>query len=154
LAQNKPLTPTQIKKAFYKQYGKAFNDAIKKVFGKDANKQGVLPQTLANAPKVDITKTSKEITEMKHSTVPLAGANKADMSAYPAGPIPAYNGTVFIASDFVNSGNTLEIFKTYAHELADLLDMQVNARETTYGDPHDSDNDPDTGQRVEKTMFP
>ena len=36
--KQKPLTPAQIKKAFYKQHGKDFNAAVNKVFGKDASK--------------------------------------------------------------------------------------------------------------------
>ncbi len=43
-AQNqKPLTPAQIKKAFYKQHGKALNAAISKVFGKDSMKLATQP---------------------------------------------------------------------------------------------------------------
>ena len=48
------------------------------------------------------------------------------MSAYPAGPIPTQNGTIYISSDLVKSGDMPEIFGTYAHELGNLLDMQVN----------------------------
>jgi hypothetical protein len=75
------------------------------------------------------------------------------MSQYPAGPIAAQNGTIYISSDLVKSGDMPEIFGTYAHELGNLLDMQVNARETTYGDRNDT-WDKDTGWQVEKTMFP
>ena len=151
-AQNKkPLTPAQIKKAFYKQHGKGLNSAVNKVFGKDASK--VPAQTLANAPKLDTSKSRADLTAMKGSKEPVEGFNHPDMSAYPAGPIAAQNGTIYISSDLVKSGDMPEIFGTYAHELGNLLDMQVNARETTYGDRNDKwDND--TGWQVEKTMFP
>ena len=151
-AQNKkPLTPAQIKKAFYKEHGKDFNAAIQKVFGKDASK--VPTQTLANSPKLDTSKSRTELSQMKGNKEPVEGFNRPDMSQYPAGPIPAQNGTVYISSDIVNSGDMPEIFGTWAHETANLLDMQINARETTYGNPNDP-VDKDTGQQVEKTEFP
>jgi RHS repeat-associated protein len=150
-AQNKPLTPAQIKKAFYKQHGKDMNAAVKKVFGKDASK--VSAQTLANSPKLDTSKSRADLSQMKGMKEPVEGFNHPDMSQYPAGPIAAQNGTIYISSDLVKSGDMPEIFGTYAHELGNLLDMQVNARETTYGDRNDKwDND--TGWQVEKTMFP
>jgi RHS repeat-associated protein len=151
-AQNKkPLTPAQIKKAFYKQHGKDFNAAVQKVFGKDASK--VPTQTLANSPKLDTSKSRADLSQMKGMKEPVEGFNRPDMSQYPAGPIAAQNGTIYVSSDIVKSGDMPEIFGTYAHELGNLLDMQINARETTYGNPNDP-VDKDTGQQVEKTEFP
>jgi hypothetical protein len=90
---------------------------------------------------------------MKGMKEPVEGFNRPDMSQYPAGPIAAQNGTIYVSSDIVKSGDMPEIFGTYAHELGNLLDMQINARETTYGNPNDP-VDKDTGQQVEKTEFP
>ena len=151
-AQNrKPLTPAQIKKAFYTQHGKDFNSAVQKVFGKDASK--VPTQTLANSPKLDTSKSRADLSQMKGMKEPVEGFNRPDMSQYPAGPIAAQNGTIYVSSDIVKSGDMPEIFGTYAHELGNLLDMQINARETTYGNPNDP-VDKDTGQQVEKAEFP
>jgi hypothetical protein len=48
------------------------------------------------------------------------------------------------------------MYKTYAHELGNLLDAQINGMrivERNYGDPNDRwDND--TGWQIEKTMWP
>jgi RHS repeat-associated protein len=151
-AQNqKPPTPAQIKKAFYKQHGKDFNAAVQKVFGKDASK--VPTQTLANSPKLDTSKSRADLSQMKGMKEPVEGFNHPDMSQYPAGPIAAQNGTIYVSSDIVKSGAMPEIFGTYAHEMGNLLDMQINGRETTYGNPNDP-VDKDTGQQVEKTEFP
>ena len=90
-AQNKkPLTPAQIKKAFYKQHGKDFNAAVQKVFGKDASK--VPTQTLANSPKLDTSKSRADLSQMKGMKEPVEGFNRPDMSQYPAGPIAARTG--------------------------------------------------------------
>jgi len=150
----KPLTAKQIQKQFYKQYGKAFAAAVNKVFGKDASR--VLPQDISNAPKLDTTKTRVELKNMKGITDLVDGFNQPNFANYPAAPASAKDGTIFISSDLVKSGDMTEIYKTYAHELANLLDAQVNGMvnlERDYGDKNDT-WDRDTGYQVEKTLFP
>jgi RHS repeat-associated protein len=147
----------KMKKQFYRRYGKRFNSAITKVFAKDASKVGT--QTLANAPKVDVSKTSAEIAKMQGKSGEYAGTNRPDLSRYPSEIPYAKNGTVFIAKEDWESDSPnadLEIFKTFAHETANLLDVQVNGmrgHEENYGDPKNT-FDVDTGQKVEDTMWP
>lgn len=149
--QNKPPTASQIQNVFYDQYGKAFADAVNKAFGKDAS--GVLPQTLDNAPKLDITKTQAQLGAMGGSNEPDEGRNRPNTTTY-----QAKDGTIFISKEAVSGGNMKSIMGTYAHELSNLLDFQVNGfkgYEQNYGNPNPKTNfgDPDTGMKVEVLMF-
>jgi hypothetical protein len=150
LAQNKPLTPAQIKKAFYKQHGKDMNAAVKKVFGKDASK--VPAQTLANSPHLDTSKSRADLSAMGKGE-PTEARNRPNSDTY-----QAKDGIIFIPTETVGSGNMNAIFGDYAHELGNLLDVQVNGfkgHEENYGNPDPKTNfgDPDTGMRVETTIF-
>jgi RHS repeat-associated protein len=141
----------QIKRTFYKDYGLAFSNAVQAVFGKDAAK--VLPQTLANAPKLDLSESMADMAKI-HGQDTVGG----NLPVYET-PALASRGSIFIASDLVKSGDWLEVYKTYGHELANLLDVQVNGwqklpMEQTYGNPKDRYGDPDTGEQVEEKMFP
>jgi RHS repeat-associated protein len=149
----KPLTAAQIQRTFYKHYGKLFNQVLKQKFGKDF--PGT--QTLANAPKLDTTKTRQELKDMKGNTeFHLDGFNHPDAGALPATRAMAQNGTVYISSELVASRSMNDIFGTLAHETANLLDFEVNALtkpiERHYGDKNLRDKD--TGANVEHTMFP
>jgi hypothetical protein len=73
-------------------------------------------------------------------------------------------GTVFIASGTFNSNgpNTLNaIFGTYADELGNILDENMNPSGTTggqpyggtYGNPSEPNGDWDTGQQIEDCIF-
>jgi hypothetical protein len=117
LAQNKAL-----QKTLYDKYGKSFADAVNKVFGKDTAK--VLPQTLANAPHLDLTKTRADLQKMGKGEA-AESRNHADF-ADPNRPSLAQNGTIFIPTETVASGNMKAISGDYAHELANLLDFQIN----------------------------
>jgi RHS repeat-associated protein len=149
----KPLTAAQIQKQFYKLHGKAFAAAVNKVFGKDAYK--VLPQTLSNAPTLDITKTRADLSTMGNKE-PAESRNRPDLATS-----LAQNGTIFIPRETVASGNMKAISGDYAHELGNLLDFQIYGfrgpigTEKNYGNPDKNTNegDPDTGRNVEVTMF-
>jgi len=150
----KALTPAQIKKAFYKQHGKDANAAIQKVFGKDASK--VPKQTLANSPHLDTSKSLQDLHKMGKGE-DAESRNRADTTTY-----QAQNGTIFIPTEAVGSGNMNRIFGDYAHELANLLDFQINGYngpigpEQNYVTPDIKTkypNDADTGMTVEVTMF-
>ena len=86
--------------------------------------------------------------------------NRADFSD-PYRPSLAQNGTIFIPTETVAGGNMNAIFGDYAHELGNLLDFQINRyngpvrTEQNYGNPDPKTNfgDPDTGSRVEVTIF-
>ena len=146
----KPLTPQQIQKQFYKQHGNAFNAAVNKVFGKDASK--VPEQTLANAPKLDTTKSRADLSAMGKGE-PTEARNRGNSDTY-----QAKDGTIFIPTETVASGKMNVISGDYAHELANLLDFQINGfrnAEKNYGnsDPNTNFGDRDTGMNVEVTMF-
>ncbi len=154
----KPLTPKQIQKMFYKRLGKAFNTALQKVFGKDFSKVGT--QTLANAPHLDTSKTLADLHQMGKGENAEA-RNRPDFSD-PNQPSLAQNGTIFIPSEAVASGNLNRVSGDYAHELANLLDFQINrysgavGTEQNYVTPdikNDYPDDADTGMTVEVTMF-
>ena len=83
-----------------------------------------------------------------------------DASGYPMQPLMASKGTIYVASEWAQSDspNAMNAIEgSYAHELANLLDLQVNGlgKEQTYGngDPHTNYNDTDTGMRVEVEVF-
>lgn len=73
------------------------------------------------------------------------------------------NGKIVIAKETVESGNFNAIAGDYAHELANLVDYQMNRTnlgrpDETYGDPNFTDPntglpEPDTGAQVEILMF-
>lgn len=129
------------------------------MFGKDAAK--VLPQTLANAPHLDLTKTRADLQKMGKGEA-AESRNHADFTD-PNRPSLAQNGTIFIPKETVAGGNTNAIAGDYFHELANLLDFQINryngpvGPELNYGIPNDPKNtnhgDPDTGMHVEMEMF-
>ena len=94
------------------------NAAVQKVFGKDASK---LPtQTLANAPKLDITKTRADLSAMGKGD-PTEARNRPDSATY-----QAKDGIIFIPTETVASRNMNAISGDYAHELGNLLDVQIN----------------------------
>jgi YD repeat-containing protein len=156
-----------IKKDFYKQHGKIYNECLKEVFGKDAP----VEQTLENSP-LTVQSTNQRMKD-------ITGNQKAKVIA---GTITPPNkkdpdGAVHILADFVNNyglvdkieieGDKYDVvtqtMMTYAHETANLLDARknpkgkkVNGTERkpgyVYGDPNDA-HDKDTGQAVEKCMI-
>jgi len=144
----------EIQKRFYSQYGGAFEATIKRIFGKDAAL--VAGQNIANAPRLDLSMSRQQLTAAKGIKDEVEGANRPDFGRYPAVAAVAHKGTIFISSDLVKTCDMPEICGTYAHELANLLDAQINGMrnlEKNYGDRNDP-WDPDTGWNVEKHMFP
>ena len=110
-------------------------------------------QSSATAPKLDITKTRAELGNVESRNYP-------DVAA----PL-VQNGTIRIPKETVASGNFNAIAGDYAHELANLVDYQMNqstlghlTMERNYGDPNFKDPntgqpEPDTGAQVEMRMF-
>jgi hypothetical protein len=131
LAQNKkPLTPAQIKAAFYKQHGKDLNVAVQNVFGKDASK--VPAQTLADSPKLDTSKSRADLSAMGNGE-PTEARNRPNSDTY-----QAKDGIIFIPTETVASGNMNAISGDYAHELGNLLKGKTFEFETSLqGTPFD-----------------
>jgi hypothetical protein len=118
--------------------------------GKDASKLGT--QTLANSPHLDTSKSRADLTAMGKGD-PTEARNRPNSDTY-----QAKDGTIFIPTETVGSGNMNAIFGDYAHELGNLLDVQINGfkgHEENYGNPDPKTNfgDPDTGMKVEVTIF-
>ena len=143
---------------FYKKYGNKFNEAmrarIKKTRPQDLTRTGAnsFPeQSSATAPKLDISKTRADLGNVESRNLP-------DIAT----PL-VQNGTIRIPMETVASGKLNAIFGDYAHELANLVDYQMNQTrlgkaEETYGDPKYVDPntgqpDRDTGAQVEILMF-
>ena len=141
----------EIKKDFYENYGRIFNDCLKEVFGKDAPET----QTLDNAPKLITIETS---TTLK-TTSRFRGHGTVIGTIDP--PKDGKGGAVKIAEEFAvyygpTSAYQLEVMMTYGHELANLLDYRKNSKGrdgkppgSVYGKPG---ADTDTGQAVENCM--
>ncbi len=123
---------TQEQQKFYRTRGKQFNEVMRKLLGKDAERFET--QTINNAPNVDATKTMKQ----------LHGAGQNDPNFGP-------RGTIFVAKENLNSPNENAFPGTYAHELANTVDYRINGSERTYGSR--SLRDHDTGAHVETIMF-
>ena len=127
---------------------------VQDVFGADG--ANVPPQTLQNAPILDIGHTAAQVTAIAGGGTPAIGTASVD---------PQPRGTVYLASDwyFQPGASIVPIFAGYAHELANLLDMKMNPPGTTdgqqygytYGNPNDLTVplDADTGRQVEICMF-
>ena len=148
----------KIQKDFYSgKYGKAFNDCLGNVFGKDAP----AAQMLANAPELNTAETSET----------LKRRTGAETKGTVVGTIiPAKNGkgegirisegtAYFYGTTGANDDLVLII---YGHELANLLDYRINPKGKNgkppgqvYGKPSIMDpptgkrTDPDTGQAME-----
>lgn len=148
-------TEAEIRRKFWKKYGKAFNAALAKVFGKDFGKIG--PQTAAGMPKLDTSHSEAQLTAKKNSKEAIVGGNSPDTSHYMTEGSAAKNGTIRISSEDWQGNDEEEIFKTIAHEWANLLDFQINGYQNTeknYADPNETSTDRDTGMHVERTMWP
>ena len=148
-------TPQGIKQQFYAQHGQDFNNCIQQVFGADANQ--IPPQTIQNAPVLNAT--LPEWTLGGPDQCPVAGHLADGCNAPNSGP----KGTVFVSSNMFwsNEPNVMNaIYGTYAHELGNILDANLNPPgtsgqpyERTYGNPQEPEGDPDTGAQVEICLF-
>jgi hypothetical protein len=137
----------------YDRYGRAINDCIKSVFGKDAGK--IAQQTFSNAPILNATKTSAQLATMSGIPLPsgsmVAGWNQ---------PFQGALGTAFVASEVYRrpGDDGLDLIdQTFVRELGNILDERLNPDRTDsrygrhYGDP--SKTDTDTGQTFEDCVF-
>ncbi len=143
---------------FYNLYQEEFNRCLGQEMGNDWTpiQTTNLYQTLLNAPSLNPVFTSS-----------MLGAMQIEMNPrQPAGPDAGINrpvrgtpGTVFIANEYfrdnngqsVTSMNMDQIFATFAHETANLIDYGLNGSEYTYGYPNPT-RDTDSGQAVENCM--
>jgi hypothetical protein len=148
-AQNRSRNPINVKRDFYKDYGKALNDCIKQVFGKDSRK--IARQTLRNAPILNARLNRQQVGAIS-GVGGADGSSRVDRGRY---------GTVYVASEVFNSNtsNTLNaIYGTFAHELGNMLDARLNPNVSqekymrNYGNPNDP-VDTDTGAALERCLF-
>jgi RHS repeat-associated protein len=133
------LTPQDLLRGFYGNFGDQLAAAIAKVFGVDASK--VPAQTIANAPIVILNLTEQQLAQLANSATPIWGWN--DPTFNDTTP----NGTIYIASGLTRMNS----FRTYGHELGNLLDARLNGAENTYGNPRLRDKD--TGAALELELF-
>src|SRR5437763_1171257 len=77
-------------------------------------------QTLASSPHLDTSKSRADLTAMGKGD-PTESRNRPNSDTY-----QAKDGTIFIPTETVGSGNMNAIFGDYAHELGNLLDVQIN----------------------------
>jgi RHS repeat-associated protein len=142
----------QIKASIYGKNG-AISPKIEhgliKVFGPTSIL--VPPQTRENAPFLDTSYDSNEITGMavaEGNRFP-AGQRAGGFNALPTGERP--NGTIFIASDVTRFFRNNAFERTYVHELSNILSYRLTGSESTFGSGRFGDTD--TGMNVENAVF-
>jgi len=157
----------KIKKDFYGNLGKLFNNCLKKVFVKKAPPE----QTLANSPLTFVNFSSVALSQR-------AGVTEGRV----AGSIsPPPLASILLASEMVDiygqglpnpirkktkGENDFDTLITYGHELANLLDAKMHGETSItikgkehkgfglkYGKADDPSGDPDTGQQVQNCML-
>ena len=133
------LTPADLLRGFYGNFGEKLAAAIAKVFGTDASK--IAPQTIANAPIVILNLTPQQLGQLANLGGPIWGWNNPTFND----TMP--NGTIYVASGL----SRMNSFRTYGHELGNLLDARLNGSETTYGRQDIGHND--TGGALEVELF-
>jgi len=146
-----------IQRDFYNgKYGKAFNDCLGEVFGKDAPES----QTLANAPELNTAESSQTLKKRSRAETTGTVVGTVDLKKGKGGRIYISEGTANFYG--TNAANDTEALITYGHELAVLLDLRINPKGKNgkppgqvYGKPSTIDpitkspTDPDTGQAME-----
>ena len=159
--RNPSPPPDQLKKAFYELYQKKLARCIWQVFrtdldGQPMNTAQVMErQTLRNSPIVDMSQTMGQI-----------GAQGYETDA--TDPYNGRYGTIHIASNLpgwhTTTGQTISVqenyFRTYAHELGNLLSARYTGDGNTHGiragimgAVSGSILDFDTGARLESCIF-
>ncbi len=146
-----------IQRDFYSKYGKAFNDCLEEVFGKDAPGS----QTLSNAPELNTAESSQTLkTRARAITNGTVVGTITPPRKGKGGVILISEGAAYFYG--TNAANDAEALMTYGHELAVLLDLRINPNGKNgkppgqvYGQPSKIDpvtgqrTDPDTGQAME-----
>ncbi|HEX3250603.1 MAG TPA: DUF4214 domain-containing protein [Pyrinomonadaceae bacterium] len=159
--RNQGSNADAIQRDFYSgKYGKAFNECLEEVFGKDAPES----QTLANAPALNTEQTSETL--KRRSRAETSGTVVGTIEP----PKKGKGGAIYISEGTAsfygtNAANDAEALMTYGHELAVLLDYRINPKGKdgkpagqVYGTPSVIDpftnrpTDPDTGQAMENCI--
>jgi len=140
-----PMTPSNVKKGFFDTQSRLFAGCL----ADNAGKAKVPQQTAADSPKINAAKNSHQLQAVAKAPFGVQGFH-----AYPL----SSQGTIYIASDFFNTGGANQVFAnygTYAHELADMVSGQTTGDETSFGDPPNDNNggDTDSGAAVEVCMY-
>jgi RHS repeat-associated protein len=137
---------TMLKTSFYSNYGPAFENALRDRAGYVLD---IPPQTLANSPELILGYSDRDLNGMSGHFFPI-GWNQPER-----GPL----GTIYIANGAFRDPNPTQPYRTYAHELANIVDQRIyqsSDHDPRYGrhwgDPHDRHDD-DSGQAVALVMF-
>jgi hypothetical protein len=144
---------SQIKGGIYGRNG-AISPKIERGIIKVFGPMSVLvpPQTRANAPSLDTSYDSDEITGMAiaEGNQFKSGQHAAGLHAYPTDDRP--NGTIFVASDAARFLHNHAFERTYVHELSNLLSGRLTGSELTFSNRANR-LDQDTGMNVEEAVF-
>jgi RHS repeat-associated protein len=138
-------TATLLKINFYTRYGSAFENALRSRAGYVLD---IPPQNLANSPELILGYSERDLMRKTGSFFPT-GVNQPDQGPY---------GTIYIANEAFRDRNLLQPYRTYAHELANIVDQRIYQSspydpllERHFGDRKSRDND--SGNAVELALF-
>jgi RHS repeat-associated protein len=136
---------SMIKNNFYANYGGAFENALRSRAGYVLD---IPPQNLANSPELILGYDERQLMRMTGSFFPT-GVNRPEQGPY---------GTIWIANEAFVDRDPLQPYRTYAHELANIVDQQIYQSslydprlERHFGDRGAKDND--SGNAVELALF-
>jgi RHS repeat-associated protein len=149
-----------VRRNFYRYFGPAYNAALFEARRRAGYALLNIPlQTYANAPAVNATYDSWGLVQKFHP----GAVGPVGLPQPNEGP----NGTIYIATDIISipaggQGSVLQPYRTYAHELTNILDAKVFGTGSGWGrhwgmNPPpfaaEGDNDRDSGAAVEFILF-
>jgi len=136
------LTPADLLSGFYGNFGDKLKAAITQVFGADASK--VPAQTIANAPIVLLV-SAEQMAQLSVMAVGTTAGYVNEQTTF-GGDTP--NGMMYILADQTR----MESFRSYGHELGNLLDMRYFGAPDVHSNPNIK-WDWDTGAALEEALF-
>jgi hypothetical protein len=120
---------------------------MKEVMDEDAKK--IPPQTIRNAPELDVSHTNKEVAALAGRKGEAWGTIDAERGRY---------GTIYISKEHFYGNDDRQVYGTYGHELGNVVGQRYLGDPYKHGDPRPAgwrggwDND--VGAAIERRMFP